>query len=107
MKLVVAPSIWLAHFIAVYVLVSLVCSLQVSALALFGIAIVPLGIALATLAALAALGGIAFVDFLNWRRLRAGPNAFSALTSTLLCGLGVIGVLWVAFPAFVLAPCSA
>lgn len=101
MILLVAPMVWTAHFVAVYVLVSLVCSgapdLQ---------RLVPWGVALATAAALAYF---LFAGLASYRRARAageGASGFLASTSVLLCGLSGVATLWVAFPAFVLPACT-
>ena len=107
MRLAIAPAVWLAHFTAVYVLVSLVCSAEAADRELFGIAIVPLGVALATAAACALFAAVGFADYRTWRALKSGPRAFVSLVSVLLCGLSALAALWVAYPAFALPPCAA
>jgi hypothetical protein len=100
--LVLAPLVWMLHFVAVYVLVSLVCS-SGAALA----HLVPGGVALATAGA---LGYFAYAGLASYRarRLSAAGDGrfFIASTGLLLCGLSALGTLWVAFPAFVLPPCA-
>lgn len=106
MKLVVAPGIWLTHFSAVYVLLSLACASEAAQRTLFGFGIVPFGVALATLAALALIAAAAWADRRRLRELRAGPGAFTARVSVLLCALSALAVGWVAYPAFVLPACA-
>ena len=105
MKLAVAPGIWLAHFTLVYVLLSLVCATETAALTLSGFGIVPLGVALATVAAVGLIAAAAWSDLRRLGALQDGPDAFVPRASLLLCGLSALAVVWVAYPAFVLPAC--
>ena len=107
MRLLIAPGVWLAHFTFAYVLVSLVCSAGGAQREILGIALVPLTVGMATIAACAVFVLQGWVDYRRWRAHEAGTQGFISIVSVLLCGLSAIGVLWVAFPAFVLPPCAA
>lgn len=94
MRLVLAPALWLAHFLAVYLIATLACERAAP------------GAALATAIALAAFLAIGVVDYRRWRGRRGDTPGFVALTSLLLCALSALAALWVAFPAFVLPACG-
>lgn len=107
MRVVIAPGVWLAHFTFAYVMVSLVCSAGAAQREILGIALVPLTVGIATIAACALFVVQGCIDYRRWRAHEAGTQAFISAVSVLLCGLSALGVLWVAFPAFVLPPCAA
>ena len=107
MRLLIAPSVWLAHFTSAYVLVSLVCSAGAAGRELFGFALVPLAVGVSTIAACTLFLVQGYIDYRRWRALEEGARGFTSIVSVLLCGLSAVGVLWVAFPAFVLPPCAA
>jgi hypothetical protein len=92
MRLSFAPAVWMAHFLAVYVLATLVCERAAA------------GAAVVTLAALAAFLLQGLSDYRIMKR--EGAEAFVARTSLLLCALSALAVLWVAYPAFVLPACT-
>ncbi|HUG76774.1 MAG TPA: hypothetical protein VML57_04745 [Burkholderiales bacterium] len=98
MSLALPPAVWMAHFLAVYVLVSLACPAGLEGL-------VRPGVAIATLAALAFFAAFGFAA---WRGAGAPgeTRAFIAYTNALVCALSAVGTLWVAAPAFMLAPCA-
>lgn len=108
--LVGAPVIWMAHFLVCYVVVSLVCALQLTDSRLFGMNTAQLGIAIATGIALLLMGGIAAVQLRRWRH-PTGPDPdltrFFSANTLLLCGLSALALLWVAFPSLVLPTCAA
>ncbi len=107
--LVGAPIIWFAHFLACYVIVALVCALQLADTRLLGLDPAELGVVIATALALLLMGGIAVV---NWRRWRQPPgpdteiNRFLAANTLLLCLLSALALLWVAFPTALLPTCA-
>lgn len=107
MRLLVAPSVWLAHFTFSYVVVSLVCSAEAAGRELLGFALVPLAVGAATIAACALFVVQGYIDYSRWRTLEDRTRVFTSVVSVMLCGLSALGVLWVAFPAFVLPPCAA
>lgn len=107
MRLLIAPGVWLAHFTFAYVMVSLVCSAGGAGREVLGVAVVPLAVGVATLAACTLFAVQGYVDYRRWRAHEAGTRGFISIVSVLLCGLSALGVLWVAFPAFVLPPCAA
>lgn len=98
MSLALAPAAFMAHFLAVYALVSLACPAGLES------AVRP-GIAIATAAALAFYTGFARA---SWHRRQApgGTPAFLGSVNMLLCGLSAVGTAWVAVPAFLVAPCA-
>jgi hypothetical protein len=108
--LIGAPTIWMAHFVICYVLVSLVCTLQLTDSRILGMDLAQLGVAITTLLALLLMGGIAAVQFPRWRH-PDGPDPeltrFFAANTLLLCGLSALALVWVAFPAGVLPACAA
>ena len=107
MRLLIAPGVWLAHFTFAYVMVSLVCAAGAAEREILGIAVVPLAVGAATVAACALFLVQGVIDYRRWRSLDDRTRAFTSIVSVLLCGLSALGVLWVAFPVFVLPPCAA
>lgn len=105
MTMLYAPAVWLAHFSAVYVLLSLVCASDAAGRTLLGVGIVPFGVALASAVALALIAVIAWGSRAGSRGARRAPEAFPARASLPLCGVSALAVAWVAYPAFVLPPC--
>lgn len=107
--LVGAPIIWMAHFLACYVVVALVCALQLTDSRILGMDPAQLGITIATGMALLLMGGIALVQFRKWR-YPSGPDPeltrFFAANTLLLCGLSALALAWVAFPSMVLPTCA-
>lgn len=108
--LIGAPIIWIAHFGISYVIVSLVCALQLTELQIAGLDLAQLGIALITVLSLFLIGWIALVQARRWRN-PPGPdpdmNRFFAINTLLLCAVSALALLWVAFPAAVLPTCAA
>lgn len=94
MRLAIAPTVWLAHFLAVYVLATIAC--EAAALAA----------AIATAVALAALLATGIVDYGRWRASPEDTAGFVSSTSLLLCALSALAALWVAYPAFTLPACG-
>lgn len=98
MSLALAPAVFLAHFLAVYVLVSLACPAGLES------AVRP-GIVVVTAAALTFYAGFARAS----RRRRQGPGGtlvFLGSVNMLLCALSAVGTAWVALPALWVAPCA-
>lgn len=93
-RLAIAPAVWLAHFVSVYVLATLACERAGA------------GAAVTTAVALIAFLGTAVVDYRRWRAAPAGTAGFLSLTSLLLCALSAVAALWVAYPAFTLPACG-
>lgn len=106
MKLVLAPAVWLAHFTFAYVVLSLVCSVHVVQREWLGVGLVPLAVGAATVIACALFAAIGYTDYRAWRRLENGPRELISIVSVLSCALSALGVLWVAYPAFVLPACA-
>jgi hypothetical protein len=108
--LVGAPVIWMAHFVICYIVVSLVCALQLTETRIVGMNPAQFGVAVATLLALLLMGGMAVVQFRKWRD-PSGPDPeltrFFAANTLLLCGLSALALVWVAFPSVLLPACTA
>ena len=94
MRLALAPAVWLAHFLAVYLIATLACEHAAP------------GAALATALALAAFLTAGIVDYRRWRARRGDTAGFISATSLLLCALAALATLWVAYPALVLPACG-
>lgn len=107
--LLVAPCVWLVHFVAVYAATSLACGgidPQADSSPAWAIGAVVLATTVGV--ALSVCAGVA-----NYRRWRREPldsersaSAFVCKVNTLLHALAILGMLWVALPAFMLAPCA-
>ena len=98
MTLLFPPLAWLAHFVFLYVLVSLACPAGAPGL------VVPVS----ALATAAALGFYAWFGWTNHAARRRGEEALAFIggTNVLVCGLAAVATLWVAYPAFVLPTCA-
>lgn len=107
--LVGAPIIWFAHFLGCYVIVALVCALQLTDARLLGLDPAELGVVIVTALALLLMGGIAAVNWRKWRQ-PSGPDPemsrFFAANTLLLCLLSALALAWVAFPTALLPTCA-
>jgi hypothetical protein len=112
LSMVSAAIIWITHFLLSYGIVSLACAYGYAQLTLLGLSVVVFSISLITLVALVLLIYTAVINYRKWRQqhdlsapeISASP--FIALHSVLLCGLSLVGVIWVALPALILPPCA-
>lgn len=108
--LVGAPIIWMVHFLVCYVIVALVCALQLTEARILGLDPAELGVSIATVLALLLMGGIAVVNLRKWRH-PSGPDPemsrFLAANTLLLCSLSALALIWVAFPTVILPTCAA
>lgn len=108
-----APIIWALHFLLSYVIVSLACAAGFTGPWIAGISAVEASIGALTLIAVALLVHIAIINHEKWQRARLSNTAgtdmsgFFALCAMRLCGLSAVALIWVAFPAFMLSPCTA
>ena len=113
LSLVSAPVIWAIHFLLSYIIVSLACRDGETGTWAAGLTSVEASVGALTLVAVALLVYIGIVNYEKWQRARQtglpgdDMSGFFALSSVLLCGLSAVAVIWVAFPAFMLAPCAA
>lgn len=109
LTLVSAPLVWIAHFLACYVIVSLACASQAREVRVLGLEIVALGVAAVTLVAGALIIGVAVASWRRWRR-PPGPDPdidrFLAVSTLLLCAISLLAMLWVAFPTSILPTCA-
>lgn len=109
LTLVGAPVIFIVHFVVCYVIVSLVCALQLTDARVMGFNAAELGVAAATLIAGALIVSIAVANRRHWRN-PAGPDPevsrFFAVNTLLLCAISLLSLLWVAFPISILPPCA-
>lgn len=103
-----APCIWLAHFVSVYALTSLGCEISVHA----GDASGSLNTSIVTVLTLMGLGASGYAIYIQYREWRGrpsnthAPDIFVAKTNVLLHALALVGMIWVAVPAFMLASCD-
>jgi hypothetical protein len=104
-SLAAAPIVWLAHFVAVYALASLACPAAARlSLSPFGLSLTV--IVLLTVVGIALSGYALGANLRKWRDPATDDvAAFLARTNVLLHGLGMVGMLWVALPAFLLPSC--
>lgn len=113
LSMVSAPAIWAVHFFLSYEIVSLACAGGYLGPWAVDLTAIRISIGAVTLAAVGLLAHIALINYQKWQRARrsgrVGGNMseFFALCSMRLCGLSAIALIWVAFPAFVLSPCTA
>jgi membrane protein YdbS with pleckstrin-like domain len=111
--MVSAPVIWVVHLAASYVAVSLICAGGYTEPLFYGIGAAEAIVGAVTLAAVALVVYIGAVNYRRWRRtprqetVDHGMSRFFTLCSVLLCGLSVVAIFWVAFPAFILPSCAA
>lgn len=104
-----APCIWLAHFVSVYALTSLGCEIFVHASDVAG----SLNRCIVTVLTLMGIGASIYAIHIHYREWRGrpsnthAPGIFVAKTNVLLHTLALVGMIWVAVPAFMLAPCDA
>jgi len=106
-SLAVAPAIWLAHFSLVYLWASLSCGLS---LRMAPESVNALGTFFLTAAAFGACVRGMLIHHASWRQARGRTRSeqrFFGGTNALLHALAMLGLLWVALPAFLLTPCKA
>jgi hypothetical protein len=117
---IISPTIWAAHFLAVYIWAAILCQKAPGA-ALFGLAATRIGIGVLTLVALALIGWAGRVAWTRWRGEEpddaispfephdddtvTARRRFSAYAATLLAGLSAVGVIYQAMPALFLDSC--
>lgn len=110
LTLVSAPLIWIAHFVICYVMVSLVCALQLTDIWIAGMDLAQFSIAVVTALSLLLIAWIALIH-MRRRRNPLGPDPdmerFLAVNTLLLCAISALALIWVAFPAAVLPTCAA
>lgn len=108
LTLVGAPLIWIVHFVACYVIVSLVCASPPDEYRFIGLNAAELGVAASTLLAGALIIAIAVASQRRWRH-PPGPDPdisrFFAIATLLLCAISLLSMLWVAFPTSILPTC--
>jgi hypothetical protein len=101
--MIVAPMIWAAHLLGVYVLSALICERWVAAEST-----IPYIVVAVTLAALAGLGVLAVAARGDLAR-ESDPDGrrrrFLAHVGLLSAGLCALGIVWNATPGLVLATC--
>lgn len=113
LSLVSAPVIWALHFLLSYAIVSLACAGGYTGSRAIDPTVIQASIGVLTLVAVALLVHIGIINHQKWQRARRSGAAgddiseFFAICSVRLCSLSAIALIWVAFPAFVLSPCSA
>lgn len=107
--LVSAPIIWMLHFVTCYVIIALVCALQLTDSRVMGLDPGKFGVATATVIAAVLMAWIAVTNIRKWRD-PPGPdpemNRFFAVNTLLLCAISLLALAWVAFPAAVLPTCA-
>jgi hypothetical protein len=107
-----APVVWIVHFALCYIAVSLICDGGYTGDWLGGISLAGAIVGVLTVAAFALLVYIAVVNYRIWadpplpEMTSDGMVRFIALCSVMLCGLSIVALLWVAFPAYVLPACA-
>lgn len=108
-SLSVAPCVWLAHFVSVYALTALTCEFAIHA----GDAAGALNRGIVTVLTLVGVGASAYAISMHRRDWRGrswnthAPDIFLAQTNVFLQVLAIVGMIWVAVPAFVITPCDA
>lgn len=118
--LLAGPTIWIAHFMAVYLLAEALCHADVDA-RLLGLPVLATLTLLATVVAVVAMGFTTWRAYRRWRNADVGWNAQSAtstrqpgapehdaelaLAGFLLGVLFLVALLYVGLPALVLDPC--
>lgn len=109
LTLVGAPIIWIVHFVTCYVIVALVCALQLASAQVMGLNPAEFGVAAATLIAAALILGIMATNLRRWRK-PPGPDpeisGFFAANTLLLCAISLLALIWVAFPTMMLPTCA-
>lgn len=107
------PVIWIAHFMAVYLLAEAVCAADGTTTRVLGLRPVSLVTLAATAAAVAATSLLAGIAHRRWRDRRESPdwlagddlNPGLALAGALLGVVFVVAILFVGVPAAFLDPC--
>jgi hypothetical protein len=110
-SLVSAPIIWSLHFVVCYTSVSLICLYGWYGRTFLGMSLAQWSVGVATALALALIGFTALINYRKWQHSsRDDPqgrmSAFFAATSTSLCALSVVAVVFVAFPTWLLPSCA-
>lgn len=102
--------IWAAHFAVIYAFNALACARGFAASMLFGLSVVPLGIAFATVVALAATLWV-LVQAARWQAPISGEradasSAFIRYTAIAVGLLSLVAIAWNGLPALIVPPCG-
>jgi hypothetical protein len=103
--------VWAAHFLFAYGLNGLACARGFDRAELFGFGLVPLILAVATLAALTAACIILVLALLGRgpgiaAETEGGVRDFWRFGTAIVAAFSIIAVIWTAIPALIIAPCA-
>jgi len=101
--------IWTAQFTAIYGITAIACARGHGQATYFGIGIVPLAIAVATLLAFAACGLVLVWSLRARRRGHTDPHPtdrFLQDATILISGLSLVAIAWQGLPALLVPSCS-
>lgn len=111
--LITPPTVWALHFLLSYVLAAVYCAKVADPLT--DLSPVQLAIAAATVVAVAAIGTAGWQALGHWGLGVSGPphdddtpqerDRFLGFATLLLCGVSLVGVLFVALPALLIGDC--
>jgi multidrug efflux pump subunit AcrB len=117
-SIIVGPLVWAVYFLTIYITTAIACAKEFFYLQIFGISILPAGVALATLIAVGLILDGAIVALRRWRRPWGkaplpphdrdsiqSRRRFMAYAGFLLCTLSLIATLWVALPFLFMTSC--
>ncbi|MNX43745.1 hypothetical protein D3C86_742060 [compost metagenome] len=106
MFLIAGPAIWMAHFLAIYIVNALGCARPRSALALPALGL-PLSSWLILAGTALALAAMAIIAARQAERVRKfGLDTFHLWLTGALCLLSALAVIWQTVPVFLVAACG-
>ncbi|WAI81476.1 MULTISPECIES: hypothetical protein [Achromobacter] len=104
--LIAGPTIWMTHFLAIYIVNALGCARPRSALAMSALGL-PLSSWLILAGTALALAAMALIAARQARRVRArGLDGFHVWLTAALCLLSALAVIWQTVPVFLVAACG-
>lgn len=104
--LIAGPSIWMMHFLAIYIVNALGCARPHSTLATSALGL-PLSSWLILAGTALALAAMAVISARQARRVRKwGLDGFHAWLTGALCLLSALAVIWQTVPVFLVAACG-
>jgi hypothetical protein len=106
LALTAGPIIWALHFLVIYIVTALSCARHFYDMEWFGVGVVQLAIAAATVSSIAAIALILRAVHRAFGRLSQESKHFALSMAVALSLLSILAILWDALPALIVPVCG-